>query len=101
MRQAISVPDHPKLIRELRLLERRTSRAGRDIIDHGRAGSDDYANALCGMLRECAKSNWDYTYSSPAWDGLGGETEAAEAENRQWRQSQFNLYCMSGGRIRY
>ena len=51
MRQAISIPNHPKLIRELRLLERRTSRVGRDVVDHGKSGSDDYANALCGALR--------------------------------------------------
>ena len=46
MRGSVSIPDHPKLIRELRLLERRTSRVGKDIVDHGRNGSDDHANAL-------------------------------------------------------
>jgi hypothetical protein len=35
MREAISFPDHHRLIRELRLLERRTSRSGRDSVDHG------------------------------------------------------------------
>jgi hypothetical protein len=39
----VSLPDHPRLIRELRLLERRTSRIGRDVVDHGRSGSDDFA----------------------------------------------------------
>ena len=48
MRGSVSIPDHPKLIRELRLLERRTSRIGKDIVDHGRNGSDDYANAWSG-----------------------------------------------------
>jgi hypothetical protein len=47
----VSLPNHPRLIRELRLLERRTSRQGRDIVDHGRAGSDDYINAVAGALR--------------------------------------------------
>ena len=47
MRSAVRIPDHhPRLMRELRLLERRTSRAGRDLVDHGRGGSDDHANAL-------------------------------------------------------
>ena len=50
MRNAISIPDHPCLLRELRLLERRASRLGKDVVDHGRNGSDDYANALAGML---------------------------------------------------
>jgi len=50
MRGAVSIPDHPKLLRELRLLERHASRIGKDIVDHARNGSDDYANSLCGML---------------------------------------------------
>ena len=96
MRQAISIPDHPRLIRELRLLERRTSRAGRDIVDHGSNGSDDYVNALCGMLRACTGSTWDATYSSPAWDGLDDfDAEAA----REWRQSRLNWFVMTGGRM--
>ena len=59
MRGSVSIPDHPKLVRELRLLERRTSRAGKDIVDHGRNGSDDHANALAGMLRALAGSNYE------------------------------------------
>ena len=51
MRGNVCIPDHARLLRELRLLERRTSRVGKDIIDHGRNGSDDYANALFGMIR--------------------------------------------------
>ena len=51
MRRAISIPNHPKLVRELKLLERRTSRMGKDTVDHGVHGSDDFANALCGALR--------------------------------------------------
>jgi hypothetical protein len=47
----VSLPNHPTLLRELRLLERRTHRSGRDTIDHGRNGTDDYANAACGCLR--------------------------------------------------
>jgi hypothetical protein len=47
-RQAISIPNHPQLLRELRLLERRTHRSGRDTVDHGPRGADDFANAVCG-----------------------------------------------------
>ncbi|MHC2281045.1 hypothetical protein ACVME8_007688 [Bradyrhizobium diazoefficiens] len=49
-RGMISIPDHAPLIRELRLLERRTSRAGRDQVDHGPNGSDDYANVMFGAM---------------------------------------------------
>jgi hypothetical protein len=47
-RGLISIPDHQRLLRELRLLERRTHRSGKDTVDHGRSGHDDAANALCG-----------------------------------------------------
>jgi hypothetical protein len=50
-RGLVSLPDHPRLLRELRLLERHTHRSGRDTVDHGRHGSDDYVNAVCGALR--------------------------------------------------
>jgi hypothetical protein len=54
---AISIPNHAPLIRELRLLERQTHRGGRDTIDHPRRGNDDLANGLCGPA-------WR---SRPAW----------------------------------
>lgn len=52
MRGAVSMPNHPLLVRELRLLERRTSRSGKDSVDHGVGGSDDHANVLAGVMRE-------------------------------------------------
>jgi hypothetical protein len=55
MRGAVSIADHKRLVRELRLLERRTSRLGRDLVDHGRGGSDDHANALAGVLQALSK----------------------------------------------
>ena len=54
-RGLVSLPDHPRLLRELRLLERHTHRSGRDTVDHGRAGHDDYSNAVCGVLRRLSK----------------------------------------------
>jgi hypothetical protein len=38
----------PCLTRELRLLERRTHRSGKDSVDHGAGGSDDHANVVFG-----------------------------------------------------
>ena len=49
-RGAVSLPNHERLLRELRNLERRVQRSGRDAVDHPRAGSDDHANAVCGCL---------------------------------------------------
>jgi hypothetical protein len=55
-RGIVRLPDHPKLLRELRLLERHTHRSGKDTISHGKTGSDDFANACCGALRLLAVS---------------------------------------------
>jgi hypothetical protein len=49
-RGLVSLPEHRRLGRELRLLERHVSRMGRDRVDHGRGGSDDYANSVFGAL---------------------------------------------------
>lgn len=40
-RGAVSIPDMPVLLRELRLLERRKHRSGKDSVDPGTGGSDD------------------------------------------------------------
>jgi hypothetical protein len=88
-RGAISIPDHPRLLRELRLLERRTSRIGRDSVDHGSGGSDDYANALVG----CAVS------AAARKKGLGG-LFTAELRARVMRPA--NRYAeLSQGRDLY
>lgn len=50
---AVSIPDQPQLVRELRLLERRTARSGKDSVDHGISGSDDFANVLFGAMWLC------------------------------------------------
>lgn len=49
-RRTVSLPDHPRLLRELRLLERRAHAGGKDTVDHGQVGSDDYANAVFGFI---------------------------------------------------
>ncbi len=49
-RGVVQLPNHGTLLRELRLLERHTHRSGRDTISHGKTGSDDFANAVCGAL---------------------------------------------------
>jgi hypothetical protein len=46
----VELLDHPRLLAQLLGLERRTSRGGRDSIDHAPGGHDDLANAACGAL---------------------------------------------------
>jgi hypothetical protein len=54
-RGLVSIPDHAQLIRELRLLERRTARSGKDSVDHGVGGSDDHSNVLFGAMHLAVK----------------------------------------------
>ncbi len=46
----IALVDVPRLLGQLIALERRTSRSGRDSIDHPPRGHDDVANAAAGAL---------------------------------------------------
>jgi hypothetical protein len=46
--------DNRTLFNELRGLERRTGRSGKDSVDHGPRGKDDSANATAGVLVELA-----------------------------------------------
>ncbi len=71
MRGAITIPNHPRLIRELRLLERRVAPSGRDRVDHGQNGSDDYANAIAGALAVEVKPKAKTTVSFATGDGTG------------------------------
>ncbi len=48
----IEILDHPRLVRELKTLERRPRVGGRTIVDHPHGGHDDHANALALAVRE-------------------------------------------------
>jgi hypothetical protein len=52
-----ALPDNVTLTRQLTGLERRTSRAGKDSIDHPPGGRDDVANAVAGVLVTCAENS--------------------------------------------
>jgi hypothetical protein len=68
-RGLVSIPEHKRLLRELRLLERHTHRSGRDTVDHGKNGSDDYSNAVCGVLRKMSNHlGYDLFNGCCDWD---------------------------------
>src|SRR5262249_6320308 len=48
--------DHPQLIRELNLLERRPRPQGRVLVDHPHGGHDDFANVTCLAVALLAQS---------------------------------------------
>lgn len=78
VRGVVTLPNHPTLVSELSLLERRTSRMGKDTVDHGRNGHDDHANAVCGMLHSLGSSKYKYD-TSMAWvDGGDDATNSAQ-----------------------
>ena len=53
-RGIVSIPDHPKLLRELRLLERTATRMGREQVTHPSGCNDDLANVVFGTLHNLA-----------------------------------------------
>jgi hypothetical protein len=56
-RGAVRIPDVPVLLRELRCLERRVHRSGRDSVDHPSHGSDDFANVICGGINVATRES--------------------------------------------
>jgi hypothetical protein len=72
----VKLPDHARLLRELRLLERRTHPGGKDTVDHPCGGHDDHANAVCGVLR--ALSNYLGYDTSYKW--LDTDTDVGVVE---------------------
>lgn len=54
---AVRILDNKNLISELILLERKTSRSGRDVVDHPVGAHDDLANSCAGVLVNVAIGN--------------------------------------------
>ena len=91
----IELLDHPRLIDQLIGLERRTSRAGKDTIDHMPGGHDDIANAVAGaaVLAVHAATRAKPKYVEPAfyskqagWIGSGAssDTRSTTAKFYEW-----------------
>jgi hypothetical protein len=99
-RGLISIPNHTQLLRELRLLERRTHRSGKDTVDHGPRGNDDHANAMCGCA-VLASAATRYRYPQPGdtrW--ISGADEDPEAQRaaqaKAFQEAKFAAHIMRG-----
>lgn len=101
-RGLVRLPDHAKLLRELRLLERHTHRSGRDTVDHPRGEHDDLANSCCGVLRSL--SNALSVYTAMDWV-CGPDVDVAPAAaggihavslSSDFQRQQFASYVASG-----
>ena len=68
---SVALLDVPVLRNELAQLERRTSRSGRDSVDHGPGWHDDHANACCGVLALLAARESQQAYMIPIIECTG------------------------------
>ena len=53
--------DNRRLVNQFALLERRTTSGGKDIIDHGKSGSDDVSNAVAMALVTKGRGGMKFT----------------------------------------
>ena len=103
-RGLVRIPEHAKLINELRLLERTVHRSGRDTVSKPkRNGSDDVANALCGWVAHAAvASAYDPTLKRYFEDEDGpvgpDENGTSEAERRRGEYRNKNGTLMASMR---
>lgn len=63
----VELPPCTKLLNQFLVLERRTSRAGRDSIDHPPGGHDDRANAVAGLITHAAAYSQPATHIKVRW----------------------------------
>jgi hypothetical protein len=76
----VRIPSHARLRAQLVALERRTSRAGRDTVDHPPGGHDDVANVVAGacVLATAACVVYEPIICVLSLDGSDAEREREE-----------------------
>ena len=79
----VDLLDNKKLVTQLCALERRTTRGGRDIIDHAPGAHDDLADACAGAA-VLASSTSSYN-SDLSWVSGDGDQDALDA----WRRLEL------------
>jgi hypothetical protein len=102
LRGLASLPPAPKLIGQLRQLERKTRAGGRDVVESGgRHASDDLANVVCGVLHELQRRRG--FLDETGWMDDAKERPLGQSHHplgdpqavRSWCQA---IYVESGGR---
>lgn len=95
-RGLVRLPDHSKLLRELRLLERTAHRGGRESVDHPRGAHDDYANACCGVLRTL--SNYlGFSIERMLDDGEENTQARQQSDADAWHQFRLQQHLRANG----
>lgn len=75
--RAVALLDNDRMVLQLTQLERRTSRGGKDSIDHPRGGHDDVANSVGGVLVQAFKQGPGV--SDELWQPYRQRVEGADA----------------------
>jgi hypothetical protein len=98
--QRIELLDHPRLINQLIGLERRTSRAGKDSIDHPPGAHDDIANAVAGAAVLAAQAA-AHPSVKPVMPGVfsNGKWWDDPAVSTQRQPSVTELFFRNGGYV--
>jgi hypothetical protein len=98
-RNLVVLPNHPRLIRELRLLERATHRGGKDSVDHPRGQHDDCANSVAGVLHALSDhlgepdlNAWKRAWGDPN-DVVDPGVERARIAERRFREEVLAKIC--------
>ncbi len=81
---AVRLLDHKKLRTELLGLERRTSRSGKDTIDHAPGSHDDLANAACGVAALLGSEESRTGYTMSLEDFYTGNWRDERSEETHW-----------------
>jgi hypothetical protein len=92
-RGVVGLPDHARLLRELRLLERHTHRSGKDTVDHPRGDRDDYANSALGVLHELSNAT---KYDLAAIVNDRPDQDEAERQGN-WRRFRLQQHLLNHG----
>jgi hypothetical protein len=88
----ILLPRSERLISQLTGLERRTTRAGRDSIDHSPGGHDDLANAVAGAYDSVVEEPRRVPRVVLAnWDGSSAWWDDDEIDPREWAAAAANV----------
>jgi len=95
----VELLDHPRLVNQLIGLERRTSRAGKDSIDHQPGAHDDVCNAVAGaaVLAAEAAAQPRAPFVSPTFYSKQAGFFGGGAENATNKSATAKFYEYYGG----
>jgi hypothetical protein len=101
-RGTVRIPDHPVLVRELRLLERMPTRMGKDQVVHPRGVHDDYANVCFGALyglaggRRYRYPTLEETIGPNSWISGPSDTDAAKKTEAEFLEARMRAHLFRG-----